>query len=90
MRIFQNSGIYPAYGPRLRRLTAKADSFSAYKAAFMADRFGATHYLEMVLNGDPAEFFSNGAPPEMQTRWSRIGRLPSAPDPSATLLAQIE
>lgn len=90
MRIFQNSGVYPAYGPRLRRLTAKADSFTAYKAAFLADRFGATHYLEPVLNGDSNAFFTNGSQPEMQALWAHEKGLPGAPDPATILLAQIE
>ena len=60
MRLFQNSGLYPSYLPRLNQLAAKASTFAARRDVFLHDRFGAAHFLEPVLDGAPEAFFTNG------------------------------
>lgn len=90
MRLFQNSGIYAAYLPRLRSLTAGTTSFSQYTRAFLADRFGAPHFLQPVLDEHPDAFFTNGDDPHAQQLWARERGLPTSSKPDAILLAQIE
>jgi 5,10-methenyltetrahydrofolate synthetase len=70
MRLFQNSGVYPAYLPRLRELTVGATGFAAQRSAFLADRFGACHFLLPVLQGDPDAFFTNGDDEALQRQWA--------------------
>jgi hypothetical protein len=52
MRLLQNSGIYPAYIPRLRELTRNSATFQTQVNAFLDDRFGACHFLKPVLDRD--------------------------------------
>lgn len=90
MRIFQNCGLYPAYLPRLARLTRDCTTFAASRDAFLADRFGACHFLEPVLQGHPEAFFTKGDDPQLQRLWAREQGLPEVTDISSILLAQIE
>jgi hypothetical protein len=90
MRLFQNSGIYPAYLPRLNRLSAKASSFRERLDVFLDDRYGACHFLQPVLQRTETAFFTNGDDVVLQRLWAQENGL--APDTPLhdILLAQIE
>ena len=90
MRLFQNSGVYPAYLPRLRELTRNCTSFDAQVSVFLADRFGAAHFLQPVLKRDPSAFFTNGDDEVLQRQWARENGLPANAAIETILLAQIE
>jgi len=90
MRLFQNSGLYPAYRPRLAQLSRAARSYADHTAAFLSDRFGACHFLQPVLKGDDAAFFSNGDHEPSQQCWAREHGLPTRTPLDQILLAQIE
>ena len=90
MRLFQNSGLYPAYLPRLAELTRACASFQTHRDAFLADRFGACHFLEPVLKGEVDAFFTNGDGLDIQRIWAREQGMPSDVAMTAILLAQIE
>ncbi|MGY3691393.1 hypothetical protein ACVIGA_001473 [Bradyrhizobium sp. USDA 3240] len=90
MRLFQNSGLYPSYLPRLNQLVAKASSFAARRDVFLHDRFGAAHFLEPVLDGAPEAFFTNGDDEVLQRQWAREQGMKGTPTLEAILLAQIE
>jgi len=90
MRLFQNSGIYRAYRPRLERLTAGCDTFDAAMRAFLHDRFGAAHFLAPVLEGREDAFLANGDDTNCQRLWAaEQGLGPNLPLEDI-LLAQIE
>ena len=90
MRLFQNSGLYPSYLARLNQLAPEALGFDERRRIFLADRFGALHFLKPVLEGDPDAFFTSGDDENLQRHWAREnglrGRLPL----EDILLAQIE
>ena len=90
MRLFQNSGVYPAYLPRLRELTYNCTSFETQVAAFLADRYGAAHFLQPVLERDPSAFFTNGDDEVLQRQWARENGLSEKVNLETILLAQIE
>lgn len=90
MRLFQNSGIYPAYLPRLNRLASTASTFAERCDVFLADRFGASHFLKPVLDSDPCAFFTNGDDDVLQRLWARENGLPRKASREDILLAQIE
>lgn len=90
MRVFQNSGIYRAYVPRLRQLTRDDKGFHAHIQRFLADRYGAAHFLQPVLTGDPSAFFTNGDDEATQRQWADEQGLPTATPLDDILLAQIE
>jgi len=90
MRLFQNSGIYPAYLPRLRRLTQGNKGFNAQVGAFLDDRFGACHFLKPVLDRDAKAFFTNGDDDQLQRQWARERGMRSDAQLTEILLAQIE
>lgn len=90
MRLFQNSGLYPSYLPRLNQLAAKASSFAARRDVFLHDRFGAPHILKPVLDGASEAFFTNGDDEVLQRQWAREQGITVAPTLEAVLLAQIE
>ena len=90
MRLFQNSGLYPSYLTHLNRLARKAESFEERRRIFLADRFGALHFLEPVLNGDADTFFTNGDDEVLQKAWARQNGMPGKTSLERILLAQIE
>ncbi|WFU27799.1 glycosyltransferase [Bradyrhizobium sp. CB1717] len=90
MRLFQNSALYPSYLPRLNQLAANARSFAERRDVFLHDRFGASHFLQPVLDGSPEAFFTNGDDEVLQRRWAREQGMPGGPTLEAILLAQIE
>ena len=90
MRLFQNSGLYPAYLNRLNRLATGATTFAQRRQAFLADRFGALHFLKPVLDDEPDAFFTNGDDAALQRLWAREQGLPNKASLEDILLAQIE
>ncbi|QPF82978.1 glycosyltransferase family 1 protein [Bradyrhizobium genosp. L] len=90
MRLFQNSGLYPSYLPRLNQLAAGASTFEARRDVFLHDRFGAAHFLKPVLDGAPEAFFTNGDDEVLQRQWARAQGMAGTPTLEAILLAQIE
>jgi hypothetical protein len=92
MRLFQNSALYPAYVPRLRRLEqeAGARSFDQRIGVFLDDRFGAPHFLQPVLAREAEAFFANGDDEPVQRQWAREHGLPDKLPLADILLAQIE
>jgi len=90
MRLFQNSGLYPSYLPRLNQLAQHASHFEARREVFLHDRFGAPHILKPVLDGAPDAFFTNGDDEVLQRQWARAQGMPGTPALEAILLAQIE
>ncbi|MFB9265902.1 glycosyltransferase [Bradyrhizobium erythrophlei] len=90
MRLFQNSGLYPSYLPRLNQLAANASRFETRRDVFLYDRFGAPHILKPVLDGSPDAFFTNGDDEVLQRQWARQQGMPGQPTLEVILLAQIE
>jgi len=90
MRLFQNSGIYRAYRPRLERLTAGCGTFDAAIRAFLHDRFGAAHFLAPVLEGREDAFLANGDDAHCQRIWAAEQGLDPNLPLEDILLAQIE
>lgn len=90
MRLFQNSGLYPAYRRRLALLVGQARDFDAMRRAFLADRYGACHFLAPVLEGDESAFFTNGDDESLQRQWATENGLAAQASLDEILLAQIE
>jgi hypothetical protein len=90
MRLFQNSGLYPSYLPRLNELSRQTPRFDARVRAFLDDRFGNMHFLLPVLERDPDAFFTNGDDKILQHYWAREQGMPGRPSLESILLAQIE
>lgn len=90
MRVFQNSGVYPAYRPRLKELTKNICSFEEARQVFLADRYGISHILKPVLDGDPSCFFANGDDESTQRLWALEKGLKRDARLDEILLAQIE
>ena len=90
MRLFQNSGHYPAYMPRLRELTQDCSSFASQIEAFLGDRYGACHFLKPVLDRESTAFFTNGDDEQLQRRWAQEQGMRSGVGLASILLAQIE
>lgn len=90
MRVFQNSGVYAAYRTRFDAMAAATRTFAERRAAFLADRYGAGHYLKPVLDGAESAFFTNGDDEILQRRWAREQGLSTATSLDNILLAQIE
>ncbi len=90
MRLFQNVGLYATYIQRLNRLAADCICFKSRRAVFLADRFGAAHLLEPVLDGDEKAFFTSGNDDILQRMWAKENGLPSSTSLADILLTQIE
>jgi hypothetical protein len=90
MRLFQNAGLYPAYVPRLRKLTAKCSKFADYLDVFLQDRYGACHLLQPVVATDPSAFFTNADDDVLQRAWATEMGLNRDTKLTEILLAQIE
>jgi Glycosyl transferases group 1 len=90
MRLFQNTGLYPSYLPRLNSLARHASGFEGRRSVFLNDRFGALHFLKPVLDGDEDTFFTNGSDEILQRQWAQENGLKSQTPLEDILLAQIE
>ena len=90
MRVFQNSGLYPAYRARFDAMAAGAPTFDARRRTFLADRYGASHYLRPVLDGAENAFVTNGDDEVLQRLWARDRGLPADTALEEILLAQME
>jgi hypothetical protein len=90
MRLFQNSGLYPAYLPRLDRLAHEARTFRERLAVFLGDGYAACHILDPVVRSDADAFFTNADDERLQTMWAREHGMRANTDRETTLLAQIE
>lgn len=90
MRIFQNSGVYPAYLAHLSTLAVHTPTFVERRSAFLSDRYGACHFLQPVLDGNPQAFFTNGDDTELQYKWAKEQGLSVKSTLPNILLAQIE
>ena len=90
MKLFQNSGLYPAYLTRLNQLAGGSTTFAQRRQVFLADRFGASHFLKPVLDAEPDAFFTNGDDATLQRLWAREHGLPEKASLEDILLAQIE
>jgi Glycosyl transferases group 1 len=89
LRLFQNSGLNASYRTRLAQLTAGKSGFAELKRIFLDDRYGASHFLVPVLNGDASAFFANGDDEAMQGAWAREHGV-QGKSLEEILLAQIE
>jgi hypothetical protein len=90
MRLFQNSGIYSTYLPRLNQLAARKFTFRERLDAFLNDRFGASHFLDPVLRGEKSAFFTNADDLALQNMWAAENGMKLGSSPESVLLAQIE
>ena len=90
MRLFQNAGLYRSYIPRLRALSGAASGFEDLRRIFLADRFGAAHILQPVLQGEPNAFFTNADDEVLQRAWARESGMPAASGHEEILRSQIE
>ncbi len=90
MRLFQNTGLYPSYLPRLNALAREASGFAGRRRVFLDDRYGALHFLEPVLEGAANAFFTNGDDEVLQRQWARENGLRADAPLEAILLAQVE
>ena len=90
MRLFQNSGMSGGYRKRLDSIAQKCTTFSARLAVFLKDRYGASHFLKPVLDGDPSAFFTNADDVQLQRAWACEHGLAKSVDLKDILLAQIE
>ncbi|WP_413458819.1 glycosyltransferase [Herbaspirillum huttiense] len=90
MRIFQNSGVYPAYRKRLASLRKNDSTFKELMSTFMADRYAVAHYLLPVLNEAPDAYFTNGDDEDAQRVWAVENGMSRKATPQQILRAQIE
>src|SRR5439155_1389984 len=77
MRLFQNSGLYSSYLHHLNSLAADATTFEERRRIFLNDRFGALHFLQPVLAGEPDAFFTNGDDALLQNYWASENGMPA-------------
>jgi hypothetical protein len=90
MRIFQNSGLYPAYRQQFDKRHGTDQKFSVRRELYLRERFGALHFLLPIIESDPTGFFTNGDDQVLQQAWAIEHGLPSKSTLSEILLAQIE
>lgn len=90
MRVFQNSGVYRSYRPRLAQLTRDSETFRDAIVKFLDDRFGAAHFLQPVLQRQETAFFANGDDEYSQRLWAQENGLAKTASLEDILLAQIE
>ena len=90
MRLFQNSGIYPAYRQYFDKQHGKNQSFDARLKAFLLDRYNALHILSPVQKENETAFFTNGDDEILQRAWAQENGLPSNTSLANILLTQIE
>lgn len=90
MRLFQNSGVYASYLTNFNRIHGVQSTFDERKAAFLKDRYNASHFLKPILDGDISAFFTNGDDKILQLAWAREHGMASSTNLEDILLAQIE
>ncbi|MGB9129541.1 MAG: glycosyltransferase [Thiobacillus sp.] len=90
MRLFQNAGVYPIYLTKFGAKNRDLLSFLQRRQAYLDDRFGASHLLSPVLDGDEMAFFTNGDDPVLQEMWALENGLGKGRPLDEILLAQIE
>jgi len=90
MRLFQASAMSRPYRKRLDRIAAHASTFEVRLRTFLADRYGAAHFLKPVLDRAPSAFFTNADDETLQRLWAREHGLPRKTPLLEILLAQIE
>lgn len=90
MRIFQNSGVYASYLPRLNRLANQEIEFRKRLQVFLDDSYGACHILKPPIELAPDVFFTNGDDEKLQKYWAAEHGLPSSSSMEEILLSQIE
>jgi hypothetical protein len=90
MKVFQNSGVMPAYRPRLLKLCGSVTSFAEQLNIFLHDRFGAMHILLPVHRREADAFFTNGNDAALQRAWAREKGMKADVPLDEVLLAQIE
>jgi glycosyltransferase involved in cell wall biosynthesis len=90
VRVFQNSGLYPAYLRRLDSLRDRSWTFEQQRAAFLRDGYVAPHILLPVLTADESVFFTNSDDPVLQRQWAREQGMPGSASLESILLAQLE
>jgi hypothetical protein len=90
MRLFLNSGIAKSYLPRLDRLAIKCRTFLERRKVFLSDRYGASHFLKPILDGEPTAFFTNGDDKTLQRLWAVENGMQKNASLEDILLAQIE
>jgi|APAra7269097635_1048570.scaffolds.fasta_scaffold00056_11 hypothetical protein len=90
MRIFQNSGVYASYLPRLDRLTSQETQFGKRLQVFVNDSYGACHILKPPAELASDVFFTNGDDEKLQKYWAAENGLPSSASMEEILLSQIE
>lgn len=90
MRLFQNSGLSVAYRARMGLVARGTSRFAERLAAFVADRYGASHLLLPVLAGWKNAFLTNSDDETLQRLWANEQGMPSTSTQEDILLAQIE
>lgn len=90
MRLFQNSGLYPAYRRLFDRHHDKAADFKTRLNAFLHDRYNVSHILLPVLQDSSEAFFTNGDDEILQYAWAKEHGLPENASMDDILRAQIE
>lgn len=90
MRVFQNSGLYPAYLRRFDALRERSWTFEKQRAAFLDDGYAAPHILLPVLAADETTFFTNSDDLVLQRQWAREQGMPAGASLENILLSQLE
>jgi hypothetical protein len=90
MRIFQNSGLYPAYRRQFDKRHGTSQAFSERLSLYLKERYNALHYLLPVLQGDDSAFVTNGDDEVLQRAWAAENGLSVKSSMADILLAQIE
>jgi len=90
MRLFQNVGLYATYIHRLNRIAAGCIHFQSRRSVWVADRFGAAHLLEPVLNTAAQAFVTAGNDEILQRMWAKENGLSASTRLEDILIAQIE
>jgi len=90
MRIFQNSGLYPAYRRQFDKRHGTGQTFSERLELYLKDRYNAPHYLLPILRGEETAFVTNADDEVLQQAWAVEHGLPSKSSMEEILLAQIE
>jgi hypothetical protein len=78
-----------SYKHRLNQLCLGVRGFAARRAVFLNDRYGASHFLQPVLDNNPTAFFTNGDDESLQLAWAQEQGLKTR-KLDDILLAQIE